>query len=118
MTLQQHWDDCIGGDASSPHRWMRPVLKSRITVAVHGFTFCPHRIRTDGQVFHLDSYLRDGRTLRLILPPDFTCERLPYTSEAPLPSYEAAERLGFCARDPYRAVTDIDRLVLDLTAST
>jgi hypothetical protein len=117
MTIKQHWDDCIPGNPDSGRPWERPFLKGRITVEVKGMTFCPFRIATDGNVFRLDAQLRDGRTLRLLLPPTYPCERLPHTHETPLPADNTAESLGFEKRNYHRAVTDADRLTLDLTAN-
>lgn len=113
-TLQQHWDSATPGDSASPHRWQHPFLGSKIAVLVRGISLCPHRIATDGKVFRLDSYLRDGRPLRLIVAPDYPCQ--PVNGVIPLPPDGTAERLGFAPRNRDRAVTDVDRLTLDLTA--
>ena len=118
MTIQEHWDDHIPGIPNSDRPWERPYLKAKITVEVKGVALCPHRIATDGTVFRLDVGLRDGRTLRLLLPPCYPCERLNVSARTPLPAYDVAEALGFQKRNPNRPVTEADRLMLDLSAST
>lgn len=113
ITLQQHWDDCIAGNPHSPLRWERPFLKGSVRVTVRGYSFESNRLRTDGNVFHLDVQLRDGRTLRMVLPPSYPCDRITFSTG---PSdYNIAVALGFPKRDHDRPVTDADRLVIDLT---
>jgi hypothetical protein len=117
LTLQQVWDGCYPGDQESPRAWERPVILARVVVSINSWRMHPHRIGTDGQVLRLDVSLADGRTLRLLLPPDFPCEDLPCSEKYPPPPDGLAAALGFAPRDQACPVTDADRLVLDLAAS-
>ena len=116
MTILEHWNDCIPGNRDSDRPWERPCLKGPISITVKGHTFYPHRTGFDGQVFRLDVQLACGRTLRLMLPPPYPCRRLRTAENRPLPDHRVAEMLGFSPRNYSRAVTDADRLVLDLSA--
>jgi hypothetical protein len=115
MTVQQHWDDSIPGVAHSGRPWERPFLRGKISVKVRGITFYPRRIGSDGEVFRLAVTTRDGRSLKIIVPPDFPCVCLPAGAGRPLPPHWSAEALGFGPRDTSRPVTDADDLVLDLS---
>lgn len=115
LTLQQVWDDCNAGFFALGHPFDRPILKARVVLTVKGHRLSPHRLTLVGEVFRADVFLQDGRTLRLLLPPDFPCEDLR-TKKTPFPSYKVAGDLGFGPRDPSRPVRDSDGLILDLSA--
>jgi len=113
MTLLDAWNDSIPGCPGTNQPWGRPCQRGILVVEVGGFRLAPHRFAYDGKTFRLDTFLLDGRTLRLFLPPGFPCERVRDPIGAP--PYRVAEALGFPPRDHSKCVTDADRLVLDLT---
>ena len=76
LTLQQVWDNSRPGCVALGYPFDRPVMMARVVVTIKGHRLSPHRLASDGKVFRADVFLKDGRTLRLLLPTDFPCEDL------------------------------------------